>query len=248
MLTRVDRRRQQGQGVVEFVIVFLAFAALLMGLFEMTRVFRAKHTLNQATFAAARAGALNNARVGPMNAELANNMAALFGRGGGAGDAPAAVVRARAFTGVLGPLGGAVSIVSPTRSVFDEFGVEQYLAARGDAAPQLQTVIPNDNLRWRPHQARSVNIGGDDVALNLQDANLLKIRSLWCHRLVVPGLDVVIERTLALFGVSQRLAVCRTLSAVSGGLNIAVPPGVYIPIAADATLRMQSPIVGNDLP
>lgn len=247
--------RQRGQGAVEFVIVFVLFAALFMGLFEMTRVFRVKHVLNTATFSAARAGVLNNALKGPMNAELASAMAPIYARENSISGFAAAVARARAFGIALDAAGGGVEIVSPTAAVFDQLARTQYLPADGAGSIQEVTVIPNDNLRWRPPEVAVIDADGQAVAVNLQDANLLKIRAIWCHRLVVPALDRLIFEIVDGFAGALRNArqgVCSRLS-LGGQLvdeltGAGLAGGYYIAVSADAVVRMQSPVLGDDLP
>lgn len=238
------RHLQCGQGTVEFVIIFALFAALLMGLFEMTRVFRIKHMLNEATFSAARAGALNNARVEPMTAELANRMARAYIHGESAAALTAAIDEARLYMQALQAAGRGVRIVSPTRAIFDQLKKRQWLRLDGDNRHRFHYVIPNDNLRWRPRRTASVQ--GGKAEINLQDANLLKIRTLWCHRLMVPGLDRVIYAVVNALAPSERQNVCNTISATSQTLGLA--PGWYLAISADATIRMQTPVVRNNLP
>lgn len=247
MKRQLNRATQRGQGAVEFVIIFVLFLALLTGLFEMTRVFRTKHTLNAATFSAARAGALSNARLEPMNAELANGMALLFSQGATPSGLVSALAKAQAFGLALDAVGGGVQIVSPTRQIFNQLHTTQYLPNEDDTALQAVDVIPNDNLRWRPAGNAKINANGQQFDINLQDANLLKVRSLWCHRLVVPALDRLIYNVVnALPFASSRQAVCNAISI--GGATAGVAPGYYLAISADATLRMQSPVVSNDLP
>jgi len=235
---------EQGQGNIEFIIVFLVFAGLLLGLFEMTRVFRTKHLLNTATFLAARAGAISNARLPPMNGELANGMAPLFMHGAqSATGLVSAQVRAQAVARLPG-LG--VQIVSPNAAAFRAFKVQQRIRRSDEDDYQWQDVIPNDNLRWRPASTRDIQINGATARLNVQDANLLKVRTLWCHRLIVPALDAVIFAIVntPLF-LGERQQVC---SAISHRALAGVATGYYLAITADATLRMQSAVVGDDLP
>lgn len=241
-------RRQQGQGAVEFVLIFLLFALLMTGLFEMTRVFRTKHSLNTATFMAVRAGVVNNAMIRPMNAELENNMIDLFMRGErsfeGLGQATA---RVRAYGRALEAAGGGITIVSPTRQAFNGLRINQRVKRSDEEDYGVHTVIPNDNLRWRPRRSASTNGG----SINLQDANLLKIRSLWCHRLVVPLLDRIVYELMNEFRyVHDRQLACNAISEASraAGEGSPVEPGYYIPVVADATMRMQSPVVSDDLP
>lgn len=234
------QRAQRGQGGVEFVVIFLTFAALILGLFEMTRVFRAKHLLNTATFAAARAGTVHNARVAPMNGELANGMVPMYMQGDrSVAGLTAALTRAQAMVALPG-LG--VQIVSPTGAIFDQLKKEQRIRRTDEDEYRWQDVIPNDNLRWRPRDTATIGSG----EINLQDANLLKVRTLWCHRLIVPALDGVIYGIVNLpMFVGDRQLVC---SGISDGAVPGIARGFYLAITADATLRMQSPVVEDDLP
>lgn len=237
-------QRQHGQGTIEFVIIILLFLAVMAGLFEMTRVFRTKHTLSEATFAAARAGALNNARIEPMTAELANRMTRQYMHGESMAALAEATDAARIFTQALQKLGGGIKIVSPTEAVFQQLKKRQWLRLDGESAFGWHWVIPNDNLRWRPN--RTATVQGGAAAINLRDANLLKIRSVWCHRLVVPALDRVIYEVVNLLSSSPQQQVCNQVSTTSDALGIA--PGWYLAISSDATVRMQTPVVAGDLP
>lgn len=236
-------RAQRGAGAVEFIVVFLSFAALITGLFEMTRVYRTKHTLNTATFQAARAGSVHHARSGPIEAELANNMAPLYigGRRSAAGLGDA-LLKAKALAELPG-IG--VEVVSPTRSIFDQLRRKQWIQRSDESTHRWQDVIPNDNLRFRPRQTANISVDGKAAGINLQDANLLKVRSLWCHRMVVPALDRVIFDivNLPLF-VSARQLTC---SAISDRDVPGIARGYYVPVVADATVRMQSAVVADNL-
>jgi hypothetical protein len=237
-------RAQAGQGALEFIVVFLGFAALFLGLFEMTRVYRAKHVLNSATFLAARTGALLNARTAPMNAELANGMVLLFMASGRSAQH---LARARADTQALVSLPGlGIQILSPTRQAFDQLQRRQWIRRSDESEHRWQDVIPNDNLRLRPRALAQIDTARGRAPLNLQDANLLRVRSLWCHRLVTPVLDRVVYEivNLAPF-LSARQSVC---SAISGGAGAGIARGFYLAVSADATVRMQSPIVVDDMP
>lgn len=232
-----------GQSSVEFLVVFLGFAALFLGMFELTRVYRARHVLNTATFQAARSGALLNARVAPMNAELANGMSALFMA---SSRSASGLVEARAAAQVLVSLPGlGVRILSPTRDAFLQLHRRQWIRRSDEAVHRWHDVIPNDNLRLRPRQVASLDTMDGPASINLQDANLLRVRSLWCHRLVVPALDRVVFGVLNLPPFqSPRQAVC---SAISEGAAPGIARGYYIPIAADAIVRMQSAVVADDV-
>lgn len=244
--------RESGQGSVEFIVVFTLFALLITGLFEMTRVFRTKHTLNHATFKAARIGAVNHALIEPMESELANNMSELFIRGERSLEGlAAATARARAFGEVVSGFGGGIKIISPTRRVFNQLSINQRIRRTDTEEFDVVAVIPNDNLRWRPRRVASLAGGG---SINLQDANLLKVRSVWCHRLIVPVLDRVVFKIvhdpLLGGGKSDAQRVCKALSDDPDKYSDGDDPEVYkffIAITSDATIRMQSPVVVDDL-
>lgn len=241
----IRRRCQSGQSVVEFMTIFILFACLLFGLFEITRAFRAKYVLTTATFAAARTGSLHNARAEPMGAQLADGMSVLYMLGR---SSPETLLEARARARALEALPGVgVQIVSPTRSVHESLARQQWIWRSDEADYRWQRVIPNDNLRWRPRESVAVDADVGSRRLNLQDANLLKVRSLWCHRLVVPVLDrLIFEILSAPDFASDRQAVCAAVSAAAATSGIA--PGYYLAISADSIVRMQSQIVADDLP
>lgn len=250
-LLRQSPTTQRGQTAVEFIVIFMLFAALMTGLFEMTRVFRAKLSLNNATFMAARIGIVNHALLDPMNAELENGMVEMFMRGDRSVEGLVrATARARAYGAALRlpVVDGGIKIVSPTRHIFDQLSINQRVHRRDEESYDIHAVIPNDNLRWRPRRNASVEGGG---SINLQDANLLKVRSLWCHRLIVPLLDEVIFDIANSLGNSVNQARCAAFSEASrsgNGGEEAVVPGYHLAIVADATLRMQSAVVADDLP
>lgn len=229
--------RQRGQGSVEFVVVILLFLSLIGGLFEMTRIFRAKNTLNEATFMAAREGALNYAKLDPMVAQLGESMSDLFMTN----SSPASLVQAKAKSTLLAEAsqmaGAGIHIVSPTKDIFDQLSVDQFISI-DDAEPARVRAIPNDNLKWRPNTLASLGDGRD---ISIKDANLLKIDAIWCQRLVVPGLDILIYQILHKFNNSPQQQACRAVSTAAGGSGIA--SGRYIAISADATIRMQTPVL-----
>lgn len=235
--------RCEGTGTLEFLVVFLLFAGLFLGVFEMTRIYRAKHVLNTATFAAARSGSLHHARLDAMNAELANGMTPML-MGAGRSAESLALARQRAAT-LLAPPGTGVQIVSPTQQMYERFRRPLWTRFEGQSADSWQQAVPNDNLRQRPREASSIVDSPGMSEINLQDANLLKIRSVWCHRLVTPVLDRAIFGivTSSLF-IGERQRACLPLSSISGQ-DIS---GFYVAISADAIVRMQSIISNAGLP
>lgn len=213
---------------------------LIFGLLELALSYQAKATLDTAAFEAARAGALNHARAASMRSALAKGMLPLYMNGEAD---PAALGRAYATTRAIltGPAaGGWLEIQSPTRSVFNRFRERQTLLIDGKA--RSVDVIPNDNLAWRSTASQTVSIGGSNVQLNIQDANLLKIRAVWCHRLIVPVVNRVLHASWSLFTASPEQRRCDLYAARPGSAEF------YIPLASQALVRLQSPALARDLP
>lgn len=233
--------RVNGQATIELIVVFLGFAALFFGLFELTRLYQAKHALNAATFAAARAGALNHGKVGSMNAELANQMGVLSMAGQRSAQS-LATAKARAMVIAQTP-GLGIETISPTLGRIADLDRPQWMQTDGHNAQRWQSAVPNDNPRWRPRVSPERRSDGVESPLNLQDANVLRVRSHWCHRLITPALDraiAAIASSSLLRGARQR--ICEGLSeaeAASGTVTI------YVAINSDATVRLQSPLIGT---
>jgi hypothetical protein len=265
-------RRRRGQALVEMLIIFPTLLLLVLGAFQFALIYRAKQTLNYATFMAARQGALKNAKMNNIKDGLAAGMTPLF--------MPSADFSTLSDTEKLGrlaqarliaaieafnPLNTRVEILSPTADAYNNHKADS----------ESGTEIPNDNLMYRPTTVK----GG----MNVQDANLLTIRVTYCARLVVPIVNRVIyalyfglsgEQVLAgeyyaegaPAGAGQRCAdindqiqdIANTVDSYVPGLgsllssipNIptSIPGldwnigGYRIPIVATATVRMQSPV------
>jgi hypothetical protein len=210
---------QRGQSLVEFVIVVPAFLFLLLGIFQFMLIYRAKATLDYAALEAARNGAINGAKLSSIRTGLARGLTPLYATGTGAAELfnarRKALNEARVFS--------TIEIISPTQAAWDEFAERQY-----DGRPAL----PNDSLAFR-----DPSIGSSGV--NVQDANVLKIRVVHYYPMIVPFVDRVIQGFSSLVQGDWRDTV-----RLRGD-----PLGNYarIPIEASAIVRMQSPIYDRDM-
>ncbi len=247
MYRSIRSRRERGGSFVEFIIVIPVFAFVLAGIFEMALMYRTRALLNAATFEAAQQGSLNNALMRNIRDGLAQGMMPLYLRTRGPTGVAAAYAQARLRIASPVPFGG-VTIVSPTRDVFNKFAESQTIQTTRDNSPRRQNVIPNDNLMWRSTVTRSVRVEGQTVPMNVQDANVLKVRSFWCYRLLTPLLDRIIWETAAsptrILGGGPNLSTeersCALLSTAGNGY--------YIALTSSAVTRMQSPAVSDNLP
>ncbi|MDC8015967.1 TadE/TadG family type IV pilus assembly protein [Tahibacter soli] len=242
--------RERGAALFEFVVVIPLFGVLVFGLFEMALMYRTKATLSAATFEAAQAGSLYNAQIDPIRKGFAQGMMPLYVKS----RTPGAVATAFAETYAKLRLGliGSVDIVSPSRSVFNQFKKRQPTTLGGESTERNIEVIPNDNLMWRSADVRTVRVDNQNVQMTVQDANVLKVKTFWCHRLLTPVLDKWLYQ--AITGLTAVSAV-QYRRDVPEQVKCDLLPGdglagdaYYIALTDSAVARMQSATVANNLP
>lgn len=208
------RRRVRGQSMVELLIVAPVVFLLILMVIQAVLLYRMKATLDYAALMAARAGAVSGLDRGQMNVAFAKGMMPLYARQTGIAGAEAAFQMARADL----LLHGKVTVINPTRAAWDEFRERQY---------DGQYALPNDTLAFR-----STAVGRSGV--NVQDANLLKVKVEYNAPLVVPFVGWVLG------GRSQYLKAGMfedsPLNRVTGRL----------PIESYAIVRMQVPVRHRD--
>lgn len=180
---KMQTTRQQGASMTEFLVVAPVLLFLGLGTVQAGLLYHGKTTLNYATFEAARAGAVNNARVEPMRSELGFRLAPVEGGDGTAGKAMLAV--GKSIIAVSTPYMTQIEILNPTEDAFAAWGV--------DSQESDHFVIPNSHLRHRSHDTRG------STPISLRDANLLKIKVTYGFELEVPlvGSFVAAAMTIA---------------------------------------------------
>ncbi|MCT7946509.1 TadE/TadG family type IV pilus assembly protein [Shewanella septentrionalis] len=230
------KRYFSGQSLTEFLVLMPIFFLVLCGILEFTYIYRAKTTLNTATFEAARAGSLNNAQLDPMREALRKGMVPLYMQGGtGTLKMGEAYIKVRLDEAAMNKASATVTIVHPTIAVFDTFKVKRKTALVNDTTDKERWIIPNDSLLYRSAKKETVKIAGKNESLNIQDANLLKVKTLWCYKLKVPILRELLVSSLGWFGSPEQRA-CNALGAL-GGPRLA--------LSSQSTIRMQSHIVSD---
>ena len=225
----LSSRREHGATLVEFIIAAPLVLFILLVLMQYALLFHAKSQLNYATFEAARAGTVANARPAAIRAAFDRAMTGYHG--GGTTSAELAAARAKAL--VEAPF-ARIEILSPTRESFDDYH-SPALTTRMEATGR---VIPNTHLAHlncpidRPACNRdpASNASGQ----TLQDANLLKLRISY-------GIPVIKQIPLAGPFMARALAVLDSDDgdAFRSGL---IADG-RIPIVAHTVMRMQSPAI-----
>lgn len=227
-------QRQGGQALVEYIYVFPILAMLILGAIQFGFIYQTKAALNYATFTATRHGALNNGSMSSIMSGLTSGMMPLFAHSSSTGGERNLEMLKNAWKladqQVTNPKLMQISIVNPTNAALVAYGS---LSESGGE-------IPNDNLMYRP-----TSISGG--TMNIQDANLLKVRVTYCYKMAVPILNKlifniainppptpVIGKTAADMLASE--------DAPGTGRRCTDIPGEYrIPITSEAVVRMQTP-------
>lgn len=214
-----------GQAIAEYVYVVPIMLLLIFGAIQFAFIYQAKSTLNYATFVATRQGALKNGDMQEIRDALAGGLAPLFTHD----QTLEALKAAYAFADheLSDPAITGIAIVNPTPAALTAYG------ASGQ--------IPNDNLMYRPTDVV------EPAGMNIQDANLLKVRVTYCFRMVAPIINKLIYHftadaaTVALSGnTAPDMLASTTPGPLSNGC--VVPEGEYrLPISAEAVVRMQTP-------
>jgi RHS repeat-associated protein len=214
------RGRQSGAAMSEFVVAVPTLLVLGLGGMQGALMYNAKNTVTYATFEAARKGAVTHAQAGPIQEELGIRIAPLFGGDGSAEKAATAI--ARGLLEANDPRYTKIEILNPTQEAFLDFGVEN-----DDGIIE----IPNTNLRYRNRQIESRS------GVNIQDANLLKIRVTYAYKLGVPLMNKIIPAVLMRFDPDNAayyilgrvpvtsVAMVRMQSAAQEGNNVSVNDG-----------------------
>jgi uncharacterized integral membrane protein len=207
-------RQQRGQSMVEFCIVVPLFLFLLLLILQMVLIYRAKSTLDYATFQAARTGAVSGADPKQMRDRLATGLAPLWTHSPDLGG----VIAARAKTEAEVRLGHAtLEVISPTQQMWNQFRERQY---------DGRLALPNDTLQYRN---RAINA---QTNVHIQDANVLRIKAQYDFPLIVPFVDRVIVGASRLLSEGPDTRLRRDL--ISGRYRL--------PLVSSAEVRMQSPV------
>ncbi len=189
--------------MTEFIVIAPVLFLLIFGVIQTAFIYQAKTSLNYAAFEAARLGALRNATPASLYRGLEQGLAPLFTHGPEAEEVAKArlFIRQEIANGFI-----KVDRISPSSKAFDDF--ETNIGGTNQ--------IPNDHLMFR---SSSVKLAS---GVNIQDANLLKIRVTYCYPLYVP----LINKFLASLPSSE--AECG-------------PGSGRMPINAQAVMRMHTP-------
>ncbi len=227
--------RQRGVSLIEFTIVFPVAVLFVLALIQTGFVFMAKSTLSHATFMAARAGAINNARDSVIKEAMIRGLSPFYQNATHTDDSTRLAL-AYAEAKLDAVLFLKIQKLSPSAAAFKDFGVK-------DPATKV-VAIPNDNLEWRS------NVLGSTSKVNIRDANLLRIRTVYAYELKVPLMAWVVSRVMC--GGSAGVEAWGNVSLLDSvyGLKKPVDCALYyqqgrMPIESVATIEMQSAAIQN---
>jgi hypothetical protein len=270
---------QRGQAMAEFIILFTVLVLLTLGTLQMALLYRDKATMNDAVFRAAREGSLRHAFKNQMNLKLVEALTPLYVKDNPSYPSYLAAQATALVENMINPRTGApltslpgvrLDIISPNKAVFDAFsdnmyslrdGCESRVRNNGNRNPSTRCSeeryrqIPNDNLNIRSTALKTVNVGGTNVQLNLQDANLLKVKGYWCAPLVVPLVNRLLYKVLNnddedadvrrwVVNANPMLRACQRKTQINSVLSNLGRSWrtYYIPVTSDSVVRMQSPV------
>lgn len=204
------RASMRGQSMVELVIITPVLLFLILAVIQAVLLYRMKSTLDYAALMAARAGAVSGADHRQMRIALNKGMMPLFAHKTGQLELERAYGEA---TWKLLPFTH-ITVINPTRAAWNNFKERQF---------DGQYALPNDTLAYR-----STAIGSSGV--NVQDANILKIKVVYDAPLDVPFVGWVL---------SGRSRLLKRDTFETSPLQ---PLTNRLPIETYAIVRMQSPI------
>ncbi len=224
-----QRRRQPGQSMVEFIIVTPVMFLLVFGAIQFALLYQAKTTLNYATFEAARAGALNSAQTGAMQNAFARAMAAMYmdiSEDPGVDRTAAArdLVRAEITGSDTDPAFAEFQLINPSDDSFRDHGIDV------DGTCQ----IPSDNLMYRDAAVKGAS------QQTVQDANLLKLRVVYCYPLHVPFIDRMLTTILTQLP-DDMCPHCIGTYGSGDSIERTCLTNNRFPLNAQAIVRLQSP-------
>lgn len=206
--------RATGSSLIELVVLLPLLLIITLGIVQLALVYEAKNNLNYAVFMAARSGAMKHASKKSLVSGLVKSLIPIYSPARSTKGLMAAETKALNDVSKY----ASIKILNPTREAFRDFSVINPVTHQAE--------IPNEML----HQASTVK--GPGSGINIQDANLLKIRVLYGYKLQVPFVNKLITTLASSLTTDKE----KRYLLLNGRL----------PIQATATVRMQSTAWMND--
>lgn len=211
-----SRASQRGVALAEFQIVaVLGALPLLLGALQAFLLLLAAHTVQFATYQAARAGTLHGADPAAMKRAFVIGLLPLHAAADvepASANATTLVAAAYARSAAASLVFARIEILAPSAAAFEDF------ATPGQDGPAIR----NDSLETRPVAP------GSRSGQSIQEANLLRVRGRYCQPLLVPFVDVILIAALRGMDASPWVQACYAANRV--------------PLSGDVTMNMQSDV------
>jgi TadE-like protein len=223
---RINKKNAQaGAAMTEFAIVGPIAILFLFVLIQSGMLYVAKLNLNNATFMAARQGAVKNARANEIRISLIKGLIPFYQNATDSNN-ESRLAQALALAAADYPLNVDLKLISPGDAAFQAYGITE-------AGIRY---IPNDNLEFR----RVTPVAGAN--LSLRDANLLRIKVTYGYELKVPLMAAIVKRIMCPFQTDSDVSAWKKPNLIPWGdfESCAYYLRGRVPIVAYATVQMQS--------
>lgn len=242
---------RQGQASVEYLLVLPLTLVLIVAILEFVQLYRARMTLDHAVQMTVRAGALNHGCESAMRMQLARSLTPLM-----EGLETSVINHEQRQLQSLRNVAAYAYIktLHPTKAIYDSFR-DRFILSPAQIKPCGEKgglnaygnnlVLENSGLSYRPPKG-----GRNQQAPNgtVQDANILKIRVLYCHKLTVPLLENLlgIVQSWSL-NAEEELFYRQCLRGGGGHIPLKrIRERVWV-LSSEAVFRMQTPLLRDQL-
>ncbi len=205
--------RQRGASMIEFAVVGPVITFLGLAILQYGMLFFAKNQINHASFMAARAGSMGNAKLSTVQNAYRKALIPLYG--GGRNETELAETYTKVLDDTAGNL--EIKLLNPTKESFDDWNdaaLEKKYGARA---------IPNGGLSFKNPGEIRPNSGQ-----NIQDANIIKLRITHGYAPKVPLVGTVYTKYL------------QWLDPKTDDFHTQLVNAGRIPVVTNVTLQMQS--------
>jgi TadE-like protein len=226
---------QRGASLVEAIVVIPLLLFIVLAVMQAAMVFYAKSNVNYASFEAARAGSVNNARATAIN--LAFQKAMLPYYGGGRTEAELAASAAKVLTD-LGSAAVRVEILSPTPESFTDYNSPKLQAAMKVGEPVIPNVGLDELTCPRDMPGCASDPKSNASGQTLLDANLLKLRITY---------GIPKAKQMPMVGRFYTWALGKMGVGAGDAFQQALIAAERIPVVTQANVRMRSDAIKNTL-
>ena len=209
-------RHQRGSAMIEFAVVGPLLTLIGTIILQYAMMFNAKNLVNHASFMAARAGTMQNANLGSVQAAYAKALIPLYG--GGRNTAELIQAYSKAQVDLAG--NAKIELLNPTKESFEDWNDPALQAKYGARA------IPNAGQSFKNPADIKSNSGQ-----NIQDANLIKLKITHGYELKVPLAGTMIQFMM------------NTMDNNKDAFATAMYSQRRIPLVTNVTMQMQSDAV-----